>query len=183
MFGRKPDEQLIKAALGGSEGAWRTLVSRYEKRLYNHALRMVGNKEDALDLLQDVLLSIYRNLKNFRGDAPFAAWAFRITTFRCTDHLRKKRLATEEYEDQADRTPNNNPAITFESARSNSDIVQLLAMLPIDQRQVVELKLFQHFTFDEIASQLGVSSNTAKTRLYAALKKMRGSSEAQALAC
>ena len=91
--------------------------------------------------------------------------------------------AIKKYEDQADRTPNNNPAITFESARSNSDIVQLLAMLPIDQRQVVELKFFQHFTFDEIASQLGVSSNTAKTRLYAALKKMRGSSEAQALAC
>ena len=183
MFGRKTDEELIAAALAESERAWQTLVRRYEKRLYNHALRMVGNQEDAMDLLQDVLLSIYRNLRNFRGDAPFAAWAFRITTFRCTDHLRKKRLVTAELADAADPTAISNPATTFESTRSNGDIVRLLATLPIDQRQVIELKFFQNFTFDEIAGQLGISANTAKSRLYAALKKMRGLTDTQAMAC
>lgn len=183
MFGRKTDEELIAAALGGKESAWRSLVSRYEKRLFNHALRMVGNQDDALDLVQDVLLSIYRNLRNFRGDSPFINWAFRITTFRCTDYLRKKKLATDEFEDTADQALISNPALTFESARSNSEILDMLALLPLDQRQVIELKFFQNFTFDEIASQLGISSNTAKSRLYAALKKMRGSDEAEALAC
>jgi len=183
MFGRKTDEELITAALAGTESAWQSLVRRYEKRLYNHALRMVGNQEDAMDLLQDVLLSIYRNLRNFRGDAPFINWAFRITTFRCTDYLRKKKLATDEFEDAGDEALASNPAATFESARSNSEIIELLAMLPLDQRQVIELKFCQNFTFDEIASQLGISSNTAKSRLYAALKRMRGLDEAQALAC
>ena len=183
MIGRKSDEQLIKSALEGSERAWLSLVKRYEKRLYNHALRMVGNADDAMDLLQDVLLSVYRNLENFRGDAPFGAWVFRIATFRCTDHLRRKKPQILEFEELPDADRNNNPASGFENARSNRAIIGLLARLPNDQRQVIELKFFQHFTFEEIAGQLGISSNTAKSRLYAALKKLRGSHEARAIAC
>jgi RNA polymerase sigma-70 factor (ECF subfamily) len=183
MLGRKSDEQLIHSAIEGSEGAWLSLVKRYEKRLYNHALRMVGNPDDAMDLLQDVLMSIYRNLGNFRGDAPFAAWAFRIATFRCTDHLRRRRYNVSEFEELPDPGTDSNPANRFESARSNTEIVRMLASMPNEQRQVIELKFFQNFTFDEIAGQLGISSNTAKSRLYAALKKMRGSDTTTAIAC
>ncbi|MBL6690788.1 MAG: RNA polymerase sigma factor [Pseudomonadales bacterium] len=182
-FRRKSDEQLIKQALEGSEGAWLALVKRYETRLYNHALRMVGNSDDALDLLQDLFLSVYRNLGNFRGDAPFPAWLFRIATFRCTDHLRKRKAQFSEYEELQDDNRGSNPATGYEDVRSNGDIVRLLGSLPNEQRQVIELKFFQNFTFDEIAAQLGITSNTAKSRLYAALKKLRGTDEAGALAC
>ena len=182
MLGRKSDEDLIASALRGSESAWMSLVRRYEKRLFNHALRMVGNRDDAMDLLQDVFLSVYRNLASYRGDAPFAAWLYRIATFRCTDHLRRKRPAFGEFEEFPDAEANN-PEITLESARSNGDIIRLLSSLPSEQRQVIELKFFQNFTFEEIAGQLGISSNTAKSRLYAALKKLRGSDEAAAIAC
>ena len=70
----------------------------------------------------------------------------------------------------------------LESAQSNRDIIRLLAQLPTEQRQIVELKFFQHFTFDEIAGQLGISSNTAKSRLYAALKKLRKNPAAEVMA-
>ncbi|MBO6563104.1 MAG: RNA polymerase sigma factor [Pseudomonadales bacterium] len=183
-FRRKSDEQLIKQALEGSEDAWLTLVKRYETRLYNHALRMVGNSDDAMDLLQDVFLSVFRNLANFRGDAPFGAWIFRIATFRCTDHLRRKtKTQFSEYEELPDADRSTNPATGYEDVRSNGDIVRMLGSLPNEQRQVLELKFFQNFTFDEIAVQLGISSNTAKSRLYAALKKLRGTDEASAIAC
>ena len=144
---------------------------------------MVGNAHDAQDLLQDVLLSVYRNLANFRGDAPFVAWIFRIATFRCTDHLRKKRLNTTEYDETLDGSLNSSPSVTFETAQTNGQIVQLMNLLPAEQRQVIELKFFQNFTFDEIAVQLGISSNTAKSRLYAPLKKMRGSDNPTPTAC
>lgn len=182
-IGRKSDEQLIQRALEGSENAWLTLVRRYETRLFNHALRMVGNPDDAGDLLQDVFLSVYRNLGRFRGDAPFVAWLFRIATFRCTDHLRRKKPQPGEYEELPDSDHRNDPARGYEEVRSNGDIVRMLASLPNEQRQVIELKFFQNFTFDEIAAQLGISSNTAKSRLYAALKKLRGTEEAAAMAC
>ena len=184
MIAQKTDEQLIKSALAGSESAWRSLVKKYETRLYNHALRMVGNNEDALDLLQDVLLSVYRNLENFRGEAPFSAWIFRIATFRCTDHLRRKKPQTTELaEEIPDDSSTSNPVSGFETVRSNAEIVRMLARLPRDQRHVVELKFFQNFTFEEIAAQLGISSNTAKSRLYAALKKLKETKEAGAIAC
>jgi len=178
MFAPKSDDKLIQAALAGSEQAWLTLVKRYEKRLYNYCLRMSGTRDDAMDILQDVLLSVYRNLKSYRGDGKFVSWLFRIASFRCIDYFRRKNFHSDvddlEIADEDDR---NSPELNLSNARSNSDIVRLMANLPVDQRQVVELKFFQSFTFEEIGGQLGVSSNTAKTRLYSALAKMRKYSE------
>jgi RNA polymerase sigma-70 factor (ECF subfamily) len=174
MFAPKSDDQLIERALAGSERAWLSLVQRYEKRLYNYALRMCGNTDDAMDILQDVLLSVYRNLSSYRGDGVFVAWLFRIASFRCIDHFRKRKFhAPIEETEIVDETGKNMPDINFDNTQSNRDITRLMIRLPLDQRQVVELKFFQSFTFDEISSQLGISSNTAKTRLYAALAKMR----------
>lgn len=179
MFSRKTDEQLIKSAIDGSERAWLTLVKRYEKRVYNYSLRLSGNTDDAMDILQDVLLSVYRNLSNYRGDGVFVAWLFRIASFRCVDHFRKKRFhqSTEGLE-LMDESAAYEPDVNLASAQSNRDMSELMAGLPLDQRQVVELKYFQHFTFDEIGGQLGISSNTAKTRLYAALGKLKKQSQA-----
>lgn len=174
MFAPKTDEDLVKRALAGSERAWMALVKRHEKRLYNYALRMSGNPDDAMDILQDAFLSVYRNLGSFRGDAKFSTWLYRIASFRCTDYFRRKKREVEaDADDFADESNASLPDLCLSNARDNRDIGRLLTLLSPDQRQVVELKFFQHFTFDEIAGQLGISPNTAKTRLYAALTKMR----------
>ena len=177
MFGlnrSKSDEELISKALSGSEGAWLTLVKRYETRLYNYALRMSGNRDDAMDILQDVLLSVYRNLKSYRGDGEFPAWIFRIASFRSIDYFRRKKFHSQVDDmELEDESGHQDPEVNLQGAQSNRDIVGLMAKLPLDQRQVVELKFFQSFTFEEIGGQLGISTNTAKTRLYTALAKMR----------
>ena len=175
MFAPKTDGELIGRALEGSERAWLALVRRHEKRLYNYALRMSGNPDDAMDILQDVLLSVYRNLPSFRGDAKFSTWLFRIVSFRCTDYFRRKALEEPCVDDGAVADPDDSrlPDTSLGNARDNREISRLMLMLSPDQRHVVELKFFQHFTFDEIAGQLGISPNTAKTRLYAAIEKMR----------
>mgnify|MGYP003985069625 CR=1 FL=1 len=181
MFGKATDERLIQKALDGSERAWFALVKRYEKRLYNYALRMTSSPDDAMDILQDILLSVYRNLSSYRGDGVFAAWLFRIASFRCTDFYRKKGRqfgTTDDVDviDDSGSTFNDDIDSSFFHGNffhGNKRITQLMNQLSNDQRHVVELKFFQHFTFDEISGQLGISANTAKTRLYAALKKMR----------
>jgi len=174
MFAPKSDDELIAQALDGSERAWLIIVKRYEKRLFNYSLRMSGNREDAMDILQDVLLSVYRNLSAYRGDGKFAAWLFRIASFRCIDYFRRRKFHTpiDEMEIE-DESGYDKPDLNLSNTRSNRDIATLMSRLPIDQRQVVELKFFQSFTFNEIGSQLGISTNTAKTRLYSALGKMR----------
>lgn len=180
MFGNKSDEQLIGEALEGSERAWLALVTRYEKRLYNYALRMAGNPDDAKDMLQDILMAVFRNLSTFRQEAPFVAWLFRLAGFRCTDFLRRRRgnvTSLEDMDVMADTQESFAPDKSFTAASRNREVLNLMRRLSFDQRLVVELKFFQQFTFDEIGAQLGVSSNTAKTRLYSALAKMRREEE------
>ncbi len=165
------DEQLIRQALTGSERAWFALIKRYEKRLYNYALRMTSSPDDAMDILQDVLLSVYRNLASYRGEGVFAAWIFRIASFRCADYYRRKARQFAST-DKVDVVDESGTAATTDIDR-NFEIINMMKTLPADQKHVIELRFFQHFTFDEIAGQLGISSNTAKSRVYAALRKMR----------
>ena len=171
MFGKTTDEVLIQKALAGSERAWFAMVKRYERRLYNYALRMTGNPDDAMDVLQDVLLSVYRNLSSYRGEGVFPAWLFRIATFRCTDFYRRKgrQLAATDEVDTIDESGSD----IGKDMDENKGLTRMLGRLPNEQKHVIELKFFQQFTFDEISAQLGISSNTVKSRVYSALKKMR----------
>ena len=90
------DEALIAAALNGSALAWEKLVRRYESKIYNHGLRLMGNSSDAMDLMQEVFLGVYRNLHRFRGDAKFSSWIFRIAHNKAIDINRRKRLTTTQ---------------------------------------------------------------------------------------
>ena len=166
------DEALVRRALAGSDSAWTKLVGRYQQRVYNYALRMIGHPDDALDLMQEVFVGVLRNLPGYRGDGAFAAWLFRIAAYRCTDYLRRRRVAVPLDETAWDGV--DGEAVEAEPRiDANRPIAMALAGLPAEQRHVVELKFFQEFTFDDIAGQLGISPNTAKTRLYGALRKLR----------
>jgi len=173
MPGTASDEKIIARALQGARGAWLELVRRYERRVYNYALRMVGHPDDAADLMQEIFMGVYRNLPGYRGDGAFPAWLFRIASFRCTDYLRRRRLHVPFDEDDGHTTGGNDPEVSVLATHANREIAAALATLPPEQRHVVELKFFQGFTFEDIAAQLGISPNTAKTRLYTALKKLR----------
>ena len=173
------DETLVKRALAGSDRAWTALVRRYDRRVYNYAFRMSGNAEDARDLAQEVFLGVFRNLGGFRGDGVFAAWLFRIAAFRCTDYLRRRRPTGEFDETTAPPSDDPGPQDVAAMNRTNQRILAALEALPAAQRHVVELKFFQQFTFEDIGMQLGISPNTAKTRLYGALKKLKHHEELQ----
>lgn len=177
MHSSATDETLVARAVRGSGGAWRVLVRRYQRRIYNYALRMVGHPDDAADLMQEVFMGAYRNLPSYRGDGPFPAWLFRIASFRCTDYLRRRRVHEPFDEHNGDLPSTDAPEVGLLATHANREIVAALAGLPAEQRHVVELKFFQGFTFEDIAGQLGISPNTAKTRLYTALKKLRQSEE------
>ena len=177
------DEALIAAALNGSAHAWEKLVKRFESRVYNLGLRLTGNPTDAMDLMQEVFLGVYRNLHRFRGDAKFSSWLFRIAHNKAVDMSRRKRLMTsqpctsnEEDVDIFDSfagEARDEPENKLNEAELNKRITKLLTILPLDQRMVVELKVFQSLTFDEIAIMQEISENTAKTRFYTALKKLK----------
>ena len=180
------DEALIAAALNGSAYAWEKLVKRYESKIYNHGLRLMGNQSDAMDLLQEVFLGVYRNLHRFRGDAKFSSWIFRIAHNKAIDLNRRKRLLTgfssdsDESADPFENVPADlsvEPDTQLMQSQQNHRTLALLTRLPMEQKLIVELKIFQSMTFEEIADMQDISENTAKTRFYTALKKLKSATE------
>ena len=180
------DEALIAAALKGSAYAWEKLVKRYESRIFNYGVRITGNTTDAMDLTQEVFLGIYRNLHRFRGDAKFSSWIFRIAHNKAVDINRRKRLTTtlaltnNDEPDFLETVAGDNryePDKKLVDQQANSRVISMLARLSLEQRLVIELKVYQSLTFEEIADMQGVSANTAKTRFYTALKKLKMVSE------
>ena len=180
------DEALIAAALKGSAYAWEKLVKRYESRIFNYGVRITGNTSDAMDLTQEVFLGIYRNLHRFRGDAKFSSWIFRIAHNKAVDINRRKRLTTtlaptnNDEPDFLETIADDNryePDKKLVDQQANSRVISMLARLSLEQRLVIELKIYQSLTFEEIADMQGVSANTAKTRFYTALKKLKTVSE------
>jgi RNA polymerase sigma-70 factor (ECF subfamily) len=172
MF-EKTDEQLIAKALHGNKQAWLNLLKRYEKQIYHYGMRMTGKNEDALDLMQEVFISVFRNLSTYRNEGSFKSWMFRIAHFRCIEFYRRKKPMqglddTPEVEcdamSAADRIHNH---------QENKQLISAMQQLPLAQKAVVELKFFGQFTFDEIAEQAGISANTAKSRFYGALEKLK----------
>jgi RNA polymerase sigma-70 factor (ECF subfamily) len=133
------------------------LVARYESRIYNQALRLTGNPSDAVDLVQEVLLGVYRNLKRFRGDAKFSTWVFRIVHNKSVDLLRRSAHATgaSDSEDIIASLPAGEscePDAQLTSTQRNARIQAMLAALPVEQRLVVELKVFNRSPLKRLPS-------------------------------
>ncbi len=180
------DDALIRAALEGSARAWDQLVRRHETQVYNFGLRLTGNPTDALDLMQEVFLGVYRNLHRFRGDSQFGTWLFRIAHNKAIDMARRRPSGTslesaledagdliEARWQQLDDFPEQDPQALLDERQRNALILAQMAALPLEQRLVVELKVFQSLTFEEIAELQDISANTAKTRFYTALRRLK----------
>lgn len=172
MF-EKSDKQLIDKALHGNKRAWMTLIRRYETSVFNYGVRMTGNKDDAMDLMQEVFVSVFRNLANYRAEGSFRGWLFKIAHYRCIEFYRRKR-PNQGLDDIPEISSEQlGPQQRAQLTQQNQQLVGAMQSLPLAQKAVVELKFFGQFTFEEIAEQLGISTNTAKSRLYSALQKLK----------
>ena len=87
---REQEAAIVRRVLDGDVNAFETLVREYEKNVYNIALRMVNNSEDASDMTQEAFIKAYNSLPNFRGDSKFSVWLYRIVSNVCLDFLRSK---------------------------------------------------------------------------------------------
>jgi RNA polymerase sigma-70 factor (ECF subfamily) len=103
------EAELVKQARGGDEAAFLQLVDPWRKPLFAYIYRMVTQRQDAEDLLQDVLVRVLENLAQFRGEAPFKSWLFGIATHACLDHLRAKKRWRTEAQLVAEKEASNSP--------------------------------------------------------------------------
>jgi RNA polymerase sigma-70 factor (ECF subfamily) len=168
IFREVEDRDLIAKARQGDVDSFNLLISRWERRIYNYLYRLVGHREDALDLAQDSFLKAYQNLGKLEDPSRFAPWLFRIAHNEAYSFLRKNRLETELSEPSPE--PRGRRLLPIEASLA---VESAMARLSPEQKEAVLLKMYQGFKFDEMADVLGCPVSTVKSRLYTALDLLK----------
>jgi RNA polymerase sigma-70 factor (ECF subfamily) len=166
---------LVQAARAGDRRAFEELVRATASDTYSLAHRLVGNDEDARDVVQDVYLRAFRGIQRFRGDAQFSTWLHRITANCAATHLgRRLRHRHEEIDDDVvDEHPGRDPQAVAESHALRDRLTAELAELPPRLRAVVVLRDVYDLPHEAIATELGITVTAAKVRLHRARKRLR----------
>jgi RNA polymerase sigma-70 factor (ECF subfamily) len=169
IFREVEDPDLIAKARRGKVEAYNLLISRWEKRVFNYLLRLVGDREDALDLSQEAFLKAYQNLRQLQDPSRFGPWLFRIAHNEAFSHLRRKR-PEDPLEGQMDRSAAGPWALPIELSLA---VETALSRLSAEQKEAVLLKIYQGFKFEEMAQILSCPVSTVKSRLYSALELLK----------
>ena len=175
IFRAVEDADLIRHASRGAVEAYNLLVSRWEKRVYNYLLRLTSNREDALDLAQDVFLKAYQNLRKLEDPARFGPWLYRIAHNEAYSMFRKRKTESDMEDVPPERaeagiTVGGSSVFPIELSLA---VASALDRLSVDQREAVVLKIYQGFKFEEMAEILSCPVCTIKSRLYTALELLK----------
>lgn len=178
--GSKPAEasmdELVLWAADGDREAFDEMVLRTHHDAYGLALRLTSDPDDARDVVQDAYLRAYRSIGNFRGDAQFSTWLYRIVANCASTNLGKRRRHRHEKLPEADgivdlRDPG--PAAEAEAADLRAQLDQAIRELPPRLRAVVVLRDVYELPHEAIAEELGISVSAAKVRLHRARRRLR----------
>ncbi|MCR8635865.1 MULTISPECIES: RNA polymerase sigma factor [Paenibacillus] len=164
------DEQLVDQIRQGDEEAYRFLIERHSQYIYTLVYRMVEHRETAEDLTQDIFIKLYRSLGQFRGDAKFTTWLYRLTVNLVTDFRRSQRR--KPYEAILDKVKGwmgkrqEEPEAMALQKEEQETVQRLLAELPDKYRLILYLYHFKQLSYHEIAEATQLPLKTIETRLY-----------------
>lgn len=174
------DYSLVAACRSGNAEAFGILVKRYQDRLFPTILRLTGNADDALDLLQDTFFRAYQKLGKFRGRSSFYTWLYRIAVNLALSDRRKRRTSghTSHFDGGRDLDPPDDsdlaiPSGALERAETHAEVQAALNALLPDHRAVVVMKEFDGFRYEEIAEILNIPVGTVRSRLHRARAELR----------
>ncbi len=174
------DRRLIADCLGGRRDAFGELVSRYQARLYNAALRLVPTPDDAADVVQDAFLNAYQSLHSFKGDAEFFTWLYRIAFNTAISLKRKKRpsVSLEAHTgdariDPPDESEYVKPGTALERTEDERQLAEAIARLSPEHREVLLMKDIDGLKYEDIAEILRVPIGTIRSRLHRARLELR----------
>jgi RNA polymerase sigma-70 factor, ECF subfamily len=164
------DRLLVRRFLDGDQDAAGGLIDRYQRRLFNVALRMLGNVQDAEDVTQTVFANAFLALGSYDPKYRFFSWVYRMTVNESLNHLKRRKPMVTLDQHASIAAPGTGADNVVEA----EDLVgkALLELTPKD-RAVVILRHFQSLSYDEIAEVLKVPARTVKSRLFTARERLR----------
>jgi len=178
------DWALVQQCATGDEEACSRLVTDNQRMVYQLALHLLGDAQEALDLSQEVFLRVFRTLPQFRGQSTLRTWIYRIVVNQASNRQRwwrrrhkSQQVALEEHAalhgELAESRPFAMPDRVLQERETAGRVWQALDKLPFDQRAVIVLREIDGLSYDEIAVSLGVAVGTVKSRLARARDTLR----------
>jgi RNA polymerase sigma-70 factor, ECF subfamily len=176
-----PERELVRKSRDGDIYAFEELIKSYEKRIFNIAFRMTGNREDASDTAQEACIKIFKSLDKFKENSSFSTWVYRITSNVCIDEIRKRKnnvipLIVESQdgdyempvEDKSQR-----PDEIIENKEMSMLIKKCINELIPEHRIIIIFRDIYGYTYEEISETLSISMGTVKSRLNRARNMLR----------
>ncbi|MDR3665889.1 MAG: sigma-70 family RNA polymerase sigma factor [Ignavibacteriaceae bacterium] len=166
------DFSLIQRFIEGDESTFRTLVQRHKDKIRNIIFLTLNSSDFVDDIAQDVLITIYKNLKSFRFESQFSTWLYRITVNKCKDHLRKVKIRSiftpiKDGEEGPVYTP------SMENKDVSEIVNKAISKLPEKLRLPLLLKDIEGLSYQEIAEAVNCEIGTVKSRIFRARESLR----------
>jgi RNA polymerase sigma-70 factor (ECF subfamily) len=168
------EKELIAAARAGDKPAFNRLVTKYRDKMFALTYRMTGDREAALDLVQEVFFTVYKEIHRFREEAGLATWLYRIAANKTLNYLKRKKIVSFiSLSAAAARQPVYEITDDLEKAELSRRLQQAVAALPPKQRLAFNLRFYERMPFKEIAAAMNTSESTVKTNYQRAVEKLR----------
>lgn len=174
----KNDFYLVCRAKEGDQKAYAELMQRYKESIYFMSLKMVNNKDDAMDMTVETFGKAFENIEKYKPDFAFSTWLFRIATNNCIDFIRKKRLNVVSIDSMVDDDGDDRPlqikSDTLDpeeisiKKQQNERLKDIVDKLPPRYRTLIVLRYFDELSYEEIATQLSLPLGTVKAQLFRA---------------
>ncbi|GAB4290984.1 MAG: sigma-70 family RNA polymerase sigma factor [Ignavibacteriaceae bacterium] len=166
------DFSLVKKFIEGDNSSFRVLVERHREKVRNIIYIVLGNSSPVDDITQEVFITVYKNLKNFRFESQFTTWLYRITVNKCKDYLRKMKIRNIFVSiKEEDEHPGYNQNL---ETKDTAELVRkAIAKLPDKLRIPLVLKDIEGFSYQEIADSVNLEIGTVKSRIFRARESLR----------
>jgi RNA polymerase sigma-70 factor, ECF subfamily len=180
------DLALVARAQAGDREALRTLIVRYQRKVYAVALGIVKDRDAAWDVAQEAFLRVHQHLADFKGESSFSTWVLRIATHLAIDTVRKERTASKEPVDEVREADlqeggdgilatalGTDPQANALRRELADRMTRALEELPPKHRTILVLREVEGLSYEELAERLGIHKGTVMSRLFHARKKMQ----------
>jgi RNA polymerase sigma-70 factor (ECF subfamily) len=166
------DAELVDRYLTGDTGAFDEIMIRYERQIYRVCYRFVDNREDAMDLAQEVFIKAFEHLPTFRRESSLKTWLYRIAMNHCINHVKKHH---QEFVEITEYTGSIRASAQsqMEDREQREHFRRMVKELPPKQKAILELRINEQLSYDEIAKISGRSVSTIKASVFFALEKLR----------
>lgn len=164
---------IIDRSIRGNRQAQYQLYNMYAKAMYNICCRMMNDREEAEDMLQESFSEAFRRLGSFRFDSTFGAWLKRIVVNRCINEIKRKRISLEFFDDLSPFYEEEDLPDEIESGLSAEMIKKAMALLPKGSRMIFSLYLLEGYDHQEISQILNISESNSKTQYMRAKQKIK----------